>query len=255
MIFINEGLSNSLSIYLDRKNNKSYNKGYYYLLTVMDILVKIYGEFNIINPYKIKYEKTFINNLTAYGLSTKDISLLFDSINDYYIYLNSNSCSKTSSINNINKVLIKMVLLKNLYHEIDKDEALFYDNYFGLKDLKYREVIKMSTYSYEDVYEYWERKKKIYLMDSELVLTKVEPNLLTNTMYERHGLKINEVMQLSNIKVNEVNDLINENESKRKNSPFKLVLTSGSGIIDTIVLFSIVLTEIFVGFLIAIFWR
>ena len=75
-------------------------------------------------------------------------------------------------------------------------------------------------------------------------------------MYEKHGLSINQVKQLSNLKVNEINNIIVNNEKNIKErsnfNPFKLVLTSGNGIVDTLVLFCIVRTEIFIGFLIAI---
>ena len=75
-------------------------------------------------------------------------------------------------------------------------------------------------------------------------------------MYEKHGLSINQVKQLSNLKVNEINNIIveNEKEVKERNNfnPFKLVLSSGNGIVDTLVLFCIVITEIFIGFLVAL---
>ena len=77
-------------------------------------------------------------------------------------------------------------------------------------------------------------------------------------MYQRHGLSINEVVQLSNLKINEINNIITSeeedlNKSKLKVKPIGLnvVLTSGSGFVDTLVLLSIMVTEIMVGFVIA----
>ena len=102
----------------------------------------------------------------------------------------------------------------------------------------------------------WVRKRNIYLYKHNYVFDEIEPDLLTKTLYEKHGLSLNEVKQLSNLKVNEINSMIiteeENNEKIHKLNPFKLVLSSGNGIVDTLVLFSIVLTEIFIGFLIAI---
>ena len=67
-----------------------------------------------------------------------------------------------------------------------------------------------------------------------------------------------EVNQLSNQAIAKLNDKIlydidDENAGGRnKSKPLQLVLTSGSGFVDTIVLLSIMATEIMVGLIIAI---
>lgn len=256
-IFINKAITNGINSYIKQKNNLPYNLGYYFELTIIEILVKIYGEFNIINPYKIKYDKIFINNLKVYGIESEELLEFFNALEEYETWLRSSTGKKTNSINTINKTLTKMILLKNLHTKIENEEVQFYDNYLGAKDLKFKQILELSSNDYRESVKFWNKKKNIYLTNNQYILEKIEPNLLTNTMYEKHGLNIEQIKRLSNLKVNEVNNLIAENENRIKHAkrPFKLVLTSGSGIIDTIVLFSIVLTEIFIGFLIAILGR
>ncbi len=254
-VFINKTITNGINSYLLKNNNKSYYVGYYYELIIIEILVNIYGEFNIINPYKIKYDKLFINNLKVYGLTTTDLSQFFNALEDYDKWLNCSNGTKSNCVNTINKILVKMILLKNLHNNISNEEINFYDNYLGCKDIKFKKIMNTVSDNYLDSVKFWNRKKNIYLSNKVFILTRIEPNLLSNTMYERHGLNINQIKLLSNLKVNEINDMIKDDENKVRKSPLKLVLTSGSGIIDTIVLFSIVLTELFIGFLIAIFGR
>ena len=74
-------------------------------------------------------------------------------------------------------------------------------------------------------------------------------------MYEKHGINIDLVKRLSNLKVNEINNIIHDDEKVKKVNIFKITLTSGSGMVDSLILFSIVITEIFIGFLIAIVGR
>lgn len=255
-MFINKAISNGINSYLLKSNNKSYYVGYYYELVIVEILVSIYGEFNIINPFKIKYDKLFINNLKMYGLSSDDLGVFFDALDEYENWLSCSNGVKSSCVNNINRVLVKMILLKNLHSRLSSDEIMFYDNYLGCRDVRFKMLMSTVCDNYLDSVRFWNRKKNIYLSDRVFILSRIEPDFLSNTMYEKHGININQIKMLSNLKVNEINGIIKDDENKvRRESPFRIVLTSGSGIIDTIVLFSIVLTELFIGFLIALFGR
>lgn len=255
-VFINKAISNGINCYLLKSSNKSYYVGYYYELVIVEILISIYGEFNIVNPYKIKYDKLFINNLKVYGLTSEDLGMFFDALDDYDKWLGSSNGVKSSCVNIINNILVKMILLKNLHSRISYDEIMFYDNYLGCKDIRFTRVMSTVCDDYLDSVRFWNRKKNIYLSNRVFILSRIEADFLSNTMYERHGININQIRMLSNLKVNEINNIIKDDESNvSRKSPFRLVLTSGSGIIDTIVLFSIVLTEIFIGFLIALFGR
>ena len=251
-IFINEAITNGLNAYINKTSDKPYSSSHYYELTIIELLVKIYERINIIVPYKTKYERTFITNLQVYGLSSEDVSKFINALNDYNNWLLGVKGTYTDSVITIHKILIKMILLKNLY----KEEIEYYDYYLSVKEIRLKKILDLATNNIDDAINLWVRKRNIYLYKHNYVFEEIEPDLLTKTLYEKHGLSINEVKQLSNLKVNEINNMIiteEENSEKIHNmNPFKLVLSSGNGIVDTLVLFSIVLTEIFIGFLIAI---
>ena len=255
-IFINEAITNGLNAYINKISDKPYSSSHYYELTIIELLVKIYDRINIVVPYKTKYERTFITNLQVYGLSSEDVSKFINALNDYNSWLLGAKGTYTDSVITIHKILIKMILLKNLYKGLSKEEIEYYDYYLSVKEIRLKKILDLATNNIDDTINLWVRKRNIYLYKHNYVFEEIEPDLLTKTLYEKHGLSINEVKQLSNLKVNEINSMIineEENNEKLHNlNPFKLVLSSGNGIVDTLVLFSIVLTEIFIGFLIAI---
>ena len=254
-IFINSGVNNGIENYLKKVNNHDYEEKYEYEVFVFEILVCIYNKISIVNPYTTNYEKFFINNLKVYGLSNEDTNLFISSLEEYDKYLDSNQVNKTNSVYNIQMILIKMVLLKNLHNPLSKEEIDYYDKCFLLKDIKIRRLLEEICYNIDDVCLFWKRKRNVYILKQEFIFEEVEPDYLTNTMYQRHGITLNQVKQLSNLKVREVNNIISSSEKYRDIgiNIFKITLSSGSGKVDNLILFSIVLTEIFIGFLIAVF--
>ena len=125
-VFINNGVNNGIEAYFKRKENNNFNSIHIFELFVIDVLVKIYDRINIINPYTTNYDKSFINNLKLYGLSSKDVADFLSAMDDYDNWLNSSTGSKTDAVERVYKVLIKMVLLKNLYKKIDLDELEYF---------------------------------------------------------------------------------------------------------------------------------
>lgn len=255
-VFINEAITNGINAYINKTSDKPYSSSHYYELTIIELLVKIYDRINIIVPYKTKYERTFITNLQVYGLSNEDTNKFINALNDYNKWLLDAKGTFTNSVNTIHKILIKMILLKNLYKGLSKEEIEYYDYYLSVKEIRLKKILDIASNNINNDINLWQRKRNIYLNKHNYIFEEIEPDLLTKTLYEKHGLSIKEVKQLSNLKVNEINTMIiNEEENSEKIhniNPFKLVLSSGNGIVDTLVLFSIVLTEIFIGFLIAI---
>lgn len=255
-IFINKAITNGIEAYNNKNAGKDYSSSHYYELTIIEILTKIYDRVSIIIPYKTKYEKNFINNLKIYGLSNEDTNLFITSLEEYDNWLTNKTGTTTNSVDNIHLILIKMILLKNLYKPLSKEEIDYYDYYLNAKEIRFKKIISLASNDIDEVIKVWNHKKNVYLSNKVYKLTEIEPDLLSKTMYEKHGISINQVKQLSNLKVNEINNIIVNNEKNIKErsnfNPFKLVLTSGNGIVDTLVLFCIVITEIFIGFLIAI---
>lgn len=257
-IFINEFINNGINAYLLKKQDKDYSLAHIFELKVIEVLIRIYGEINIINPYRTGSEKSLRDNFKIYGLTNEEYYRFIGYLNDYNDWLNSMSREKNDTIKEIELLLIRMILLKNINVKATSDDIEVYDDLFLAKDRKIAQINEMASTNPYYVQKYYLRKKKIYFEDNDLHFEEIEPDLLSKTMYQRHGLSINEVVQLSNLKINEINNIITSeeedlNKSKLRVKPIGLnvVLTSGSGFVDTLVLLSIMVTEIMVGFVIA----
>ena len=72
--FINEAFDKAVNDYLKSKDKQEgilYNS---FLVVVIRILINIYGELDILNPYYMKSETAFDDNLMKYGLNKESIS-------------------------------------------------------------------------------------------------------------------------------------------------------------------------------------
>ncbi|MDD2504893.1 MAG: hypothetical protein PHF21_01305 [Bacilli bacterium] len=257
-IFINNGIHNGIISYLNFINNNEINNKHIYEFWVIRILIRIYGEINIINPFKLRKEESFKNNLLIYGLKEIEVDSFIKFMNEYDKWLNSPvEPAKTDIPNKINIILINMILLKKTINNIDKNDIECFDDFFCPEKgdmLKVQNLIMNEPYTTSKL---WLRKKNSF--NNDFKFQEITEQLLTENDYNRYGLILNEVKQLSNLKIREINNKIitedseNNEGGRTKFDPKKLILTSGSGFVDTIVLLSIMATEIMIGLLIA-FW-
>lgn len=256
-VFINEAINNGINNYLSKVNGRNIKNIYILELSIVEVLVRIYDEINIINPFKLNDEKSFKDNLKLYGLKEKEYSSFIRLLNRYNKWLNSTISQKNDIVKNINYLLIKMILLRHSKSKFSEDDINFFDNYFKSKNDSLKRIFELSSIDSDVNCKLWERKKRTLLGKSPITLTEIIPKLFTDDKYKKYGLSLNEVKQLSNMKINEINKLITEEENsddsggRKKSKPLQLVLTSGSGFVDTIVLLSVMTTEIMIGLIIA----
>ncbi len=254
-VFINNAINNGILNYLNSIENKEVDKTHIFEFFVVKILINIYGEINIINPYKLGKEDSFKKNLILFGLKESDMEMFIKYMDNYDKWLNSPYLvPKTKIPTQIESIIINMILMKSNFRPITDKEITSYNDFFdpGEGDIK-----KIRNLIVEDptiIPSIWRRKRSQLV--GGLVLETIPPELLSESDYKKYGLSIQEVRQLSNLKIKEINAKIlaeeeNVEGGKAKFDPRKLILSSGSGFVDTIVLLSIMATEIMVGLLIA----
>ena len=255
-IFINSAIHNGIQNYLNEVENIEVDKIHVFEFWVIKILVRIYDEINIVNPFKLGNIDSFKQNLAMYGLKDTEIDLFFKYMAEYDQWLNSATLvPKTELPTKIQGLLMNMILLKNSVQKLAPEEIEYFDDFF---DPTTGDMVKIQNLIVADralIPKNWRRKK--LALEGGLIFEEVKPDLLPASDYKRFGLSINEVKQLSNLKITEINDKIkaedaaNEAGGRTKFDPKKLILTSGSGFVDTIVLLSIIATEVMIGLLIA----
>ena len=102
---------------------------------------------------------------------------------------------------------------------------------------------------------YWSRKKA--LLNNNMKFKLIRNDLLSSSTYDKYGLDKDEIQKMSEEKVRNINNRIleKEKEDNKRNKKFipkNLIITSGNGFVDTVMLLSIMNTEIMIGIMIAL---
>jgi len=252
-VFINESIHNGLLQYSKHIGKQSLHQVHIFEFWVTRVLVNIYGEENILGTFKAENDKKFKKNLTIYGLKQTEVTQFINLMEEYDNWLNSPYLvSKTDLPTKIEAILIKMVSLKAKKEKTSKEEL---DEYYVFFDPIKGDLAKYKDFVVADktiTPSLW-REERAALEGKKK--TKVTSELLPASDYKRFGLDIGEVKYLEKDKIEEINTRILEEQSsddeKAVFDPKKLILTSGSGFVDTLVLLSIIATQIFIALLIA----
>ena len=252
-VFINEGIHNGLIQYSKYIAKERLHQVHIFEIWVVRVLVNIFGEPNILEPYQENDEKAFRKNLTAHGLKPAEVNQFLNFMEEYDNWLNSPYLvSKTDLPTKIEIFLIKMVSLKAKKEKTSKEEL---DEYYVFFDPIKGDLAKYKDFVVADktiTPSLWRKEREILDGKKKPLVTS---DLLPASDYKRFGLDIGEVKYLEKEKIEEINARILEeqesDEAPAKFDPKKLILTSGSGFVDTLVLLSIIATQIFIGLLIA----
>ncbi len=254
--FVNNAITNGIVAYFG--NNNMIN-AHVLEMQVIKVLATIYNETDIINPYKLKKEKSFKDNLTIYGFSSNEVEEFLLLFNSYDKWLNSRRKEANTVISRLFSLMMRMIVCKSHHIKIDNEELKIYDNFFTLSDERIRRIVLMCQIEPEIIIKQWQLLKRRYILKQNKPLSWTEPKLLAESVYVKYGVSLAEVKQLSNQAIEEINKqiLIEENSSggqggRKKEKPLQLILTSGNGFVDMLVLLSIMFTEIMIGIIITV---
>ena len=255
-IFINDSITRGISNYLLIKNGKDYDKAHIFEVYVIRCLCKIYGDINILNPYRIDNENSFKSNLIMYGLKVSEMEEFISLMNDYSKWLNSEkNVGKTDLTSKIEIILINMIIERNKTNKFSEEELEFFDKYFDPKNNNFATLHNLITKDVNIVPMYWNRKKA--LLNNNMKFKLIRNDLLSSSTYDKYGLDKEDISKMSEEKVKNINNRIleKEKEDNKRNKKFipkNLIITSGNGFVDTLMLLSIMTTEIMIGIMIAL---
>ena len=253
-IFVNEAINNGVLAY-DAVQNQNYTLAQTHIFEykVIELLVKIYGKINIFNPYQLNSRESLRNNLIVYGAKPDDIDRLFDLMNDYSNWLKGNSFNKNNIMRDIFNILALLVVLKNKSVVISSSEMKYYEDFFGLNDRRIKQLVLMSAINPNDVLGAWPEALE---KSSKETVNVPQKTYLDQALYTKYKLSMEDVKKLSIEQLQKLNnDIIKidaPKERKRAEIRKPIILTSGSGFVDIIVLLSIICTEIMIGVIIMV---
>lgn len=264
--FINEAFEKAVTDYLascDKKEGVLYNS---FLVVVIRLLINIYGELDIINPYQIKSEKAFDDNLMKYNLPYEKVSEFKRLLDGYYRIEKKNLSSIKKEINiyfiEVQKILIDMFNLKRLNFGLtDSDRREFFDLLYtpGTSN-----ALRLS-YNFlnaEDVYEVAEYFKNV--MNEKIEKPKVnekEKELLSFETYKLFGINVADISKMGESDVEKLNKEIYKSFDISENAinkdylleekirAFKMQnskVTTGNGYVDILLVMSVIVTTIMV---------
>ena len=255
-IFINDSITSGISNYLLIKNGKDYDKAHIFEVYVIRCLCKIYGDINILNPYRIDNENSFKSNLIMYGLKVSEMEEFINLMSEYSKWLNSEKqVGKTDLTSKIEIILINMIIQKNKSNKFTDEELEFFDKYFDPKNNNFATLHNLITKDVNIIPMYWSRKKA--LLNNNMKFKLIRNDLLSSSTYDKYGLDKDDISKMSEEKVRNINNRIleKEKEDNKRNKKFipkNLIITSGNGLVDTLMLLSIMTTEIMIGIMIAL---
>ncbi len=262
--FINEAFEKAITDYLkseDAPEGILYNS---FLVVVIRMLVNIYGELDIINPFEVKNENAFDDNLMKFGATIEKVDELKRLVDGFYNIEKRNKKSIKKETNcyfiSVQKCLIDLYTLKRInYGLTQSDHKEFYDLLYtpGCSN-----ALRLS-YNYlnaDDIYEVAEYFKECMKQDGKKE-EKKEKNILGFDVYKMFNLSVADISKLSvqeldkinseiyaslDIKENAINKdyLLKEkiNRIKLQNEP----LTTGNGYVDILLVMSVIVTSIMV---------
>lgn len=258
--FINPAIEYGIRSYIKYQNGSEYKRAHTFEMYVIKALTIIYGENSILLPYKIDNEKAFECNLLMYDLKESDMKNFIKYMNEYYEFMkNFNSTTKaTGLISEIEKILIEMINKRSKRKEFTVEELAEFDTIFNPTDGDLKKIKSLLGTNDGLIQKTWCESKN-ELSNTQLRMIAVNPNLLMPEEYAKYGYDINCIAILSEEEIKKINTTIVDEmirkSAKDKKIVFKkknkLVLTSGNGFVDKLMLLSIVVTEIMVGIVIA----
>lgn len=261
--FINEAFDKAVNDYLisrDKTEGVLYNS---FLVVVIRSLINIYGELDIINPFRVKNELAFDNNLMKYGASKEDIVNLKKLVYEYYVVEKRNAQSIRRESNpyfiEVQKCLIDLFNIKRLNFGLMEGDS---HEFFDLLYTPGTSSALRQSYNFlnaENIYEVAEYYKEA--MKKEKAKQEEKKNLLGFDVYKLFNLSIADISKLDDNEVDRLNSeiyksfdisenainkdyLLNEKvkELKMQNNP----ITTGNGYVDILLVMSVIVTTIMV---------
>ena len=264
--FINEAFDKAVTNYLmskDKPEGVIYNS---FLVVIIRMLVIIYGELDIVNPYQINDEVSFDRNLMKYGAKKEEIDNLKRLFDGFYKIEKRNEQSIKKEKNNyfieVQKILIDLFNCKRVnYGTTDNESKKFFDLLYtpGTSN-----ALRLS-YNYlnaENIYEVAEYYK--IAMNEKIKKTEKKEEkkkILSFDVYKLFNINVSDISKMSEKEINSLNSQIyhsldiNENainrdyllkEKIKELSNVNTPITTGNGYVDILVIMSIIITVVMV---------
>ena len=211
-IFVNEAFTTSIKKYIDYKNTPDSEEFNSFLVIVIRILTLIYGELDIVNPYRtnnITGLSGFDANLKKYGLTDDDLNNFKNQMLVYYQNENNKSFIQ------IQRMLVDMFILKKSHVLVDEPEINEFHNLLYFKEdtnLIKKTLYDKLTPNSDEVINYL--SSKLFEQNHNFNFTEYKDIALSQEAYQLAGFNIVEVMNMSDKEIENINNKLKECKKK-----------------------------------------
>lgn len=263
-VFVNEAFSKAISDYQSSVDNPQGIKYNSFLVVVIRLLISIYSELDIINPYMMEDEELLKLNLAKFNYDKVNIELFLSNLELFYDYEIVNEEKKIKSRNpyfiEIQKSLVDMFICKKLNFYITEEETnIFYDLLYTPYSKNPLRVSFnfLQTKNPLEIDNYFRKEMR----DKIKIILPKEKNYLNIKAYELLNMSFDTIKNLSENELNKVNSEVYDYFKIRENAINKEYLlekaieaklrennkiTSGNGYVDILLVMSVVCTALMI---------
>lgn len=196
-IFINEAINEGILNYLNNANNDDF------ITIIIKTLISIYGELDIINPYKTNTESglgSFDENITKFGYSLEELSLFKQNVMNFYLTKNE---MPNKYFNEIEKQLIDMYFCR--ISSIDKKGE---DSFKTLIQFEGTNLNMIYSINKEEIKRYFDYKNK--MLNTNINYIVIENNTLNKEAYEILGYSYDNIISMNEQQLFDINNKVFE---------------------------------------------
>lgn len=269
-IFVNEAFTMAIKKYLDNKSTPDSKEFNSFLVIVIRALTLIYGELDIVNPYRTNHVTGlggFDTNIKKFGLSDEQLNDFKSDVLKYHQNENNVEILKSFFIH-IQRILVDMFILKKSHVLVSDEEVNNFKLllYFNDDNNEFKKSLyNLLTPNSNEIIDYL--NSKLFEQKHNFVLTEYKDIALSQEAYQIAGYNIVEVMNMSDKEIENINNKVyhffrikSSDLNKRKRledaisyyKKYGSTITSGNGYVDMLLLSGIVATGLMVFIIIAI---
>lgn len=269
-IFVNSAFTSAVQTYINVKQNPEDSAFWSFKVMVIRSLIAIYGELDIINPYRTNNEDHMgglDDNLTKFGFSKTALKHFKDCLQNYEI-AKQNHVFPNQNFMMIEKYLIDMFFARQKHVPTTPEEQQTFQSLLYLSTTKNPIMIteiQTATNNVQALDHYW--NGKVFLNNHNFELVPYHQNLLPKDAYNVLGYTEESIGAMDEKTLSELNNSIlnffkidpnEQNKMKRLQEAvsyykqFGNRITSGNGYVDMLMLLSIIATVMMSLFVITV---
>lgn len=266
-IFINEAIGNAIQNYLTYKSNPNKEEFNTFLVIVIRTLTLIYGELDIVNPYRTNNERGFDENLKKFGYPEEQLVEFKQEMLSFYQNKDNDDICKDLFVNIQMKLVDMFVLRKSHVLVSDEEIEQFKSLLYTKNDLNPSKFALFNKYTPNSDTILHYLSSKLFEISHDYKLAEYKEITLGADAYQLAGFNAVEVMNMKEEDILNINNKvyhffrIKDTDTNKRGrledaiayyKKYGSTMTTGNGYVDLLLLLSVITTGLMLVVLIGI---